>query len=557
MSRLWALTKVLFKNNILVSNINSKNKKKDNKLVNFVLFAFLIIFVIASLGVPIILTLDSVLSVAPVENILISLIIPLAGITTIVFSVFSVVSVFYLSKDSEHLLPLPIAPKDIMLSKFFVSLINEYYILFMFIFPCLIGVGIGISANIMYYIYMFVVFLLLPIIPSAIVVLIILLVTRFTGVIKNKDMFMYVSMFLVLSFALGYNFIVQEFIAIDLENIGMTFGGLDEQLVPYFKLIFPFYNSACDALINFNNLNGLFSLVAFISFNFIALLIVYLIADKLYLKTLIATRGHNKKMESIETFVKVKKRSTFVSLLQKEWLVVKRTPVFMLNIVVIVFLMPIILLMSFIIGYSSENSLMALDASVVNSYLSNPLVYLIILTIGLFFTSFSLAASTSISREGNSAWVMKTIPLSAFKQINAKVFFAVVLDLIGVILVAIVPIVVLKIPFYYIIAVFLPIFIIVIILNYFNIYLDLRKPKVKWSDESVAVKQNMNSLLSILLTMAISVIFGLLAFVFYRYNIAINVLLLSGIISVVCGIILAFVIYLFKKNENKLLDNVD
>ena len=34
-------------------------------------------------------------------------------------------------------------------------------------------------------------------------------------------------------------------------------------------------------------------------------------------------------------------------------------------------------------------------------------------------------------------------------------------------------------------------------------------------------------------------------------------LVLSGIVTVICGMILAFVICLFKKNDNKLLDNVD
>ena len=59
------------------------------------------------------------------------------------------------------------------------------------------------------------------------------------------------------------------------------------------------------------------------------------------------------------------------------------------------------------------------------------------------------------------------------------------------------------------------------------------------------------------LTIAISAIFALGAFAFYKYNIKINVIVLSGIVSVTCGMILAFVIYLFKKNDNKLLDNVD
>ena len=196
MSKLGALTKVLFKTNLFAGENNSKGKNKS-KFLSGLLIALLIVFVVGSLGVPIVMTLDAVLAVAPLENIFISLILPLAGVTTIIFSVFSVVSVFYLSKDSDHLLHLPIAPKDIMLSKFLVSLMNEYYILFMFILPCLIGVGVGIDASAMYYVYSGVIFLLLPVIPSAIVTLIVLVITRFTGIMKNKDLFMYISMFLL------------------------------------------------------------------------------------------------------------------------------------------------------------------------------------------------------------------------------------------------------------------------------------------------------------------------------------------------------------------------
>ena len=299
MNKLWALTKVLFKTNMFAGSDNAKNKGKKSKTVSYVAIAFLVVFVIAFLGVPIIMTIDSILEMSPLENVFIALILPLAGVTTIVFSVFSIVSVFYLSKDSDYLLPLPLAPKDIMLSKFIVSLMSEYYILFMFILPCLVGIGVGIDAGVMYYLYTGAIFLLLPIIPSVIVALIVLVITRFTGVLKNKDLFMYISIFLILVFALGYNFIVQEFISIDPENVGTTFGSMELELIPYFKKIFPFYNSASDALMNFDNINGFFSLITFCSFNLIALLIFYLIGDKLYLKTLTVSKGENKKKANI------------------------------------------------------------------------------------------------------------------------------------------------------------------------------------------------------------------------------------------------------------------
>ena len=338
MSNLWALTKVLFKNNLFSGNEASKGKKK-NKARSFILIAFLGVFVICCLGGPIVISMGNILEIAPLENIFISLILPLAGIATIVFSIFSVVSVFYLSKDSEYLLPMPIAPRDIMLSKFLVSLVNEYYILFMFILPCLIGVGVGMDAGFLYYFYTFIVFLLLPIIPSAIVTLIILVITRFTGVVRNKDLFMYISMAIVLIFTFGYTFVIEGFIAIDFQNVGTTFGSLEKEVLPYLKLVFPFYNSAASALINFNNLNGVFSLIAFIAFNFIALLVIYFVGDKLYLKTLISASGSSSKKKNVDKICKMKTRSVFSMLLMKEWLIIKRTPVFMLNIVIIVLLL--------------------------------------------------------------------------------------------------------------------------------------------------------------------------------------------------------------------------
>jgi len=560
MSKLWSLTKVLIKTNLLAGFTDNKNSKR--KYLGVIGICFLLVFVVASLGVPIIFAMDSVLEILPIENIIISFILPLAGITTIIFSVFSVVSVFYLSKDSEHLLPLPIDARDIMLSKFLVSLINEYYILFMFILPCLVGVGVGIDASIMYYVYTILIFMLLPIIPSIIVTFIILVITRFTGAIKNKDLFMYVSMGLIVAFALGYNYIIQNFVGVDADNIGATIGSLEKSVLPYFKMIFPFYNSASSTLINYDNLNGLFSFISFLAFNLMAILFIYIFGDRLYLKVITSTRGSGKNNQNIDNYAGekiIKSSSSFIWLLKKEWLVIKRTPIFMLNIVVIVLLMPIIVVVSMLFsliqqGGDISNSFLALDF---NKYISNPLIFIIILAIGVFFTSSSVAASTSISREGSSAWFMKVIPISYFKQINAKVFFAVFVDMIGVIILGIVPIIMYKIPLHYVACVFVPLLLIVILLNYISIYIDLKKPKLNWNEESAAVKQNINSLVSILIAMAICAILGILGFMLYYYNIKVNVLLLSFIISLVSGILLGMIIYMFYKNKDKLLDNVN
>lgn len=556
MSKLVALTKVLIKNNVL--GFNSKNKK--SKYGTIIAVAFLLIFVVASVCVPMAYVLSSILEVAPIENILLSLVLPLGGVAVIVFSVFSTVSVFCLNKDSDYLLPMPIPAKDIILGKFIVSLITQYYVLLMFILPCLIGIGIGMEAGAMYYLYTLVIFLFMPIIPSAIVTIIILLITRFTGLMRNKDLFMYVSMGLVLAFAFGYNYVLQNVLVIDPNNIGSTIESLESEILPMCKMIFPFYNSGVNALINYTNVNGLFSLITFLSFNFIALLAVYLIGDKLYLRALIDTRGSKKREIDIEkSDYKFKKSSSIGWLLRKEWLIVKRTPIFMLNIVVIVFLMPIIILFSFVISYISSGGEMGslLNMGDISKHLEQPYIFLIVFAVCIFFTCTSVAASTAISREGSNAWFMKVIPVSLFKQINVKVLFACLIDLLGVIVTMLIPVIIYKIPIYYVLCTLIPLTIIVIINNYFNVWIDLKRPRLKWSEESEAVKQNLNAMISIFGTMGLCAVFGILAFVFYYYNITINVILLSILISLICGIILGLVIYYFYKNSDKLAKSID
>ena len=70
-------------------------------------------------------------------------------------------------------------------------------------------------------------------------------------------------------------------------------------------------------MINFDNINGTFSLITFFSFNIFSLMVIYFIGEKLYLKTLTVTRGTTKKKEKLENVVNLKNKSSFSMLLKK------------------------------------------------------------------------------------------------------------------------------------------------------------------------------------------------------------------------------------------------
>ena len=94
MSKIWMLTKVLMKTNLLSGFSSSKSNKKKNDKLTVLGVVILLVFVMGSLGVPIIYGINSLLEFLPIEKVLLSVILPLAGLTTIVFRVFSVVNVF-------------------------------------------------------------------------------------------------------------------------------------------------------------------------------------------------------------------------------------------------------------------------------------------------------------------------------------------------------------------------------------------------------------------------------------------------------------------------------
>ncbi|MEW6425965.1 MAG: hypothetical protein AB1523_14730 [Bacillota bacterium] len=76
------------------------------------------------------------------------------------------ISVLYFSNDLPILLPLPLKPQQILLSKFLLVLTNQYvFLLFVFLPPFLIY-AIGERAGFLYYLTALAVFLCAPVIPQ-------------------------------------------------------------------------------------------------------------------------------------------------------------------------------------------------------------------------------------------------------------------------------------------------------------------------------------------------------------------------------------------------------
>ncbi len=554
MSNIVTLTKVLIKNNVFAFSGRKKKGKEVSTKGNAIAFGLIMLFCVASIGIPMIFSLNLILKSYDLSNLIISFVIPLGGLTSIIFGVFSIISVFYFSKDSEQLLPLPIKSSELLISKFLASLISEYFILLMFIFPVILGVGIGSGASVLYYVYSSLIFILMPVIPSVIMSIILMLSNKIFKFSKKKDLFMYIMTGLILIFAFIYSFGLEYMMSIGTSKEPMAIlNGDFSSLIRISKWLFPLFNSATYSLRYCNEFLGFSSMMTFIGINVLSMVILYFVGDKLYIKGLTKDNGvnANKKVE-LEKVYKSNKGGCFKELLSKEWLIIKRTPVFMLNVVIINVIFPFILAISLALGFSSEGESISNLSSFIN--FNSPGVLFITIGIIMILCSISSPSSSAISRDGSSAAYLKSMPIGLKTQLDAKVCFSFIIDCIIIALVEIICMIALKAPSIYLLIVNIPLCLAVLITSYLSVIVDLVRPRLDWKDENEAVKQNFNVFISCLISVAMAALFIVLGILLLNSNI--NIYLIFTVTSVILLVLYILINIIVKKNEVKLFSKV-
>ena len=542
MNNIVNLTKILLKN----GSIGGKSKKGKDK--GALLYIIILGLYICAFSIPIIMVLKEVLATYNFSELILSFIIPAGGITSLIFAVFSMANLFYYNKEAETLLSYPIKSGELFIARFLSSLTSQYLVLFMFIFPIIFGVGIGINANPLYYVYAGSICFLMPLLPSAIVAVILMILSKVINLGKRKTLFMYITIALVMIFSLGYGIGMGYLLEMDIADLASLFSGQATSVISMTKYVFPLFNSATYSLLYCEDVIGGASFGTFIGFNILALVILYILGEVFYVKGLMKDGGSKKEKKSIEEIYKSDKGGVMLSLMKKEWKTVVRTPVFMLNIVVMNIIFPILFLVTLVIS-PSESNFKGID-------FNNAGVYLISFAIILFMCSFcgATGGTSAISREGKAAKYMKVFPVSLKKQIDAKVMISFLIDIFVAVIAEIGVIFVFEMPLIYLLLINIPLIPFILTINYFYVLMDLKRPKINWDDESEAIKQNVTVFVGMLLSMIIPVIVAIPGVLIYNMNLNVYlVFLVFAITSLLCYILMAIYI---KKNENKLFDEV-
>lgn len=509
MNRVILLTKAFLRSNFGSENSIKRKEKKGWTYANIIAIAFAFIVFTVSISAMLLGIYDALETIKQ-TGLLVALGYNIYALMVFIFGIMSVITVFYFAKDVEYVLPLPFKPWQISLAKFFSVLVYEYIVGIFIMVPVTVAYGYKSGAGIPFYLISILCFIAIPILPLIYSSLISMILMRFTGISKHKDGFRIIAGILAMVIALGINFVTNSMAqkgAKSLEALQSILAQGENSLINTMSNLFITSKLGAYAAVSNDMGKTLMNVLLLVVISLIAIIIFIVIANSFYLKGAIGASesyGKKNKLTTREIDKNIVQSSQLKTWVKKEFIVLLRTPAYLLNCVAIVVLLPIILGFSLIAEGNSANTL-----DMLRGFLSNKEAYTIVLVAtfgGILFTcGTNPAASTSISREGDKVFISKYLPVSYKTQINAKIISSIMLNSITVVIV-IAGLMILRADFNIIAMVA----VVSILVLYFSgasgVLIDLAAPKLIWDNEQKAVKQNLNSLKSMLIAIILGAV---------------------------------------------------
>lgn len=508
MSRYIILTKVMLKNfNLLElkSGKPGKSRIKGILLSLIILAAFLpMMFGIGSLarvGYDVMLEIQQ-------EGLILVMGFSVVSMAIFFFSIFYVMSIFYFSKDIESLLPLPLKPSEILAAKFTVTLFYEYLTELIFLVPILIGFGIASKAGFMYYLYSIVVFLTLPLLPLVYSSILTMLVMRFTNLAKNRDRFRIVGGIIVMVLAVGLNAFVTKLgsSTTNAEELQQLLSQGNNSAVGIVSGIFFSNRFAVIALLYSEVLKGFVNLAVFVLICLLFVMLFLSSGEGMYFKGVVGiseASAKRKKFSEVELRKSSEQKSALKAYTIKELKLLFRTPIYFMNCVLVNFLFPVFIILPFLVSPSEMKELQGLGTYITEGG-GSAVVLAVAFGMSVFVTSTNGIAASAISREGTNIFVCKYLPLSYKTQIMAKVLSSVSMGVIGTLSMLLAAVIFVPVPAYLILLIASASILGIVFSSFAGILLDLNFPKLVWDNEQKAVKQNLNVVFNMLVSIVMA-----------------------------------------------------
>ena len=229
---------------VILKNSKRGNRLKSKKEMVLSFLAFLIVFFyIAGIMIAVSIYVTKKLIQINQAYTFVNILLLFNFFILFAKSIFESLNVLYFSKDLKILLRMPIKSIDILNSKIIYMVISEYEMELIMLGIPMIIYGLLTHVGILFYFYMILILLILPIIPILISSLVISIIMRFTNFIKNKSKVIYITVILsifILTFITSTFNSIDNFSIQSITGIVLKTNGIAEEIANYFILLIPF-----------------------------------------------------------------------------------------------------------------------------------------------------------------------------------------------------------------------------------------------------------------------------------------------------------------------------
>lgn len=425
-------------------------------------------------------------------------------ILVFIFGLLYVMSKYYFSNDLSHLVPLPIKPSYILSSKFITLMVSEYLTSMPLYLPFVFIYGIRGNEGILYWIIAFILGVFLPVLPLVLSSIVIMIFMKYTNIKGKKDQLRLILGLIFIVVMIYIQVKIQQTAQKSLlqgEDFFFNLARDSNLLVRKLGVAFPPGMWGAMALANYGKLVGFTNLLTFTISAVIGFVIMILLSEKLFFDGLIgnievsASKGRGKKKD-LEKESRVTR--PYLAIAMKEVKMLFKTPIYLMNSVGGVVIMPIIFLIMIITGDESMGPLKEL--------LQGNIHILTLASIGLiaFQGMMNSIGTTTFSREGKNFWIQRTLPIRVEDQIIGRVLASLIVQLLGIIILIACILFIVRVDIISILLIIILGLLGSIPMTQLGMGIDILRPMLSWSNPQQAMKQNLN----VLIGMGVSVVYG-------------------------------------------------
>ena len=436
-------------------------------------------------------------------DVIVSLSVILATGATLIMAFFFVMSSLYMGRDAAYIAALPVKSRTVLSAKLAQVWVSETAIDAVIILPACIQYGIRAGMPADFYLRMVIVWLTAAILPVAIISLVSALVIRISALWKHREIIATVG---GIAFFIAYMFLMMNVgqITGDAADGGEMISQLilsNTARIQSMTSLFPPAAWAAEGILGNWAKLGLFVLVSIAA---IALVIWILGYPYRKLSLLVTETPASSAKGGIRKGA-IREGNAYLANVKREFKQILRVPSYMMNIIPICF-MPLlfVIMMTVIVGSKIGDEGESLQA--IFSTLNPALVMGILAAMMAYVGGMNPALSTAVTREGKGHDFLIGLPVSGRTLIKAKFTVGCGLSLLGMLAATIALVIVFPAARLEALLAFVLCALYVYAAACIALAHDIKHPKLNWTTEQEAVKQNFGVLISMLISWAILIL---------------------------------------------------